>query len=110
MASRLPGYKRLQEIIRSHFSSLKAELDVKCILAEMFAAKLVEMDLKTKLKNECVPEEAAELFLDNLYRIVDENKFDSFVQILEDSEHPRHTELAAMLKSSKNKVVSLNDL
>ena len=107
MASRSPGYKRLQEIIRGHFPSLIADLDVKCILAEMFSAKLVEMDLKTKLKNECVPEEAAELFLDNLYRTLDESKFDTFVQILEDSERPRHAELAEMLKSARSKVVSL---
>ena len=94
--------KVLKKIVQKQFARLKDNLQVKGILAELFSACIIESDLKIKLQEVSVPEEAADKFLDDLYRRVDEAKFHSFVRILTESgdTYPNHLEMAELLQQS----------
>ena len=103
--------RRLQKIIKTNMAVLGECLQLGRILLDLFSKDIIDMDKKKELRHltDSKPKYANEVFLEELYVNIDENKFLSFVKILvKEKENPRHEELASVLL--KESCFTLEDL
>ena len=96
--------EKCTDLLQEHYDTLAIDLSIRDILNELFSKKIIDFELKQRIRKLSNSHDASVILLDDLYGHFDSERFDRFVEVLKNDDSVafrKHKVLASLLETEE---------